>query len=557
MANHDFTGEHRQLLATFARQVSHMRQQALCDRLCLVFGAGAGYDLGFPQWKTLLDRLGEGLEGYDTAQASAENEVALAQLISKLFQFDFEKRTPPPPLENAAAQKQHEAKLNKAWRDRIYDALYRDVETTDESAFTDQPSYYSAFIDVIKRSSVTITYNFDNSIERFLAASRSASEKTRRRGYTTIYDENSQLPAIYPIIYHPNGFLAHIKNEKPSVQLTLSEVSFTDQLDDSIAGRHAVLYSELTQKTCLFIGCSLSDPTLSYLLKRNARHHPGHYHYFVYWTGPDGENSPCSEAFSERLFDLYNLITLNLSTKELLALGDLLSYGDDFLLEVMRDSDIDGMFTYIVTGAVGSGKSSVISHFRSLKQHDEWLEPRLEGMEKDVELVEDERVRIIDQWVDSQFALKNRVLYSNENAIGIHILDRGPLDPLAFTKDGKLDRRAKRLKNAICKKSKLHKEIVPAHVIILQADPIDMETRAVARGKDFSADSLSRQQSLLQEVYSAGAGVSVIDTRGLSVPQVVRRVAQVIHRAPYLELNLTARVDELQTPQGQFQFEEI
>jgi len=258
MADHDFSLDHATLFKLHSRAVAHMRQQISAERLCLIFGAGAGYDLGFPQWPALLDKLGDGLDGYTEAKASAANEVIRAQLLVKLFEYDFNRGNPPPPLSEAASQKTHAAALNSAWRNRIYDAIYRNVIIDDEERFLEQHCYYKSFREVIKHSSVTITYNFDNSIERFLSAARSAAEKTKRRGYTTIYDENSQLPAITPVIYHPNGFLAHIKSEKPSTQLILSEESFSEQLTDSIAGRHAVLNSELSQKTCLFIGCSLS-----------------------------------------------------------------------------------------------------------------------------------------------------------------------------------------------------------------------------------------------------------------------------------------------------------
>jgi hypothetical protein len=553
MADHDFTSKHASILKSSTRAIAHMRQQMLSQRFCLVFGAGAGYDLGFPQWRELLERLGKDLPGFNEALPTAENETSLAQLLIKLFEYDFNSNNPEPPLDDAEAQKAHRAKLNAEWRSRIHGALYRDVITgqseDEQQKFRNQRCYYSAFLEVIKRSSVTVTYNFDDSIERFLGAARSASEKTKKRGYTSIHDENSQLPALSPVIYHPNGFLAHLKAERPSAQLILSEESFSEQLTDYIAGRQAVLHAQLSQKTCLLIGCSLIDPTLNYLLKRNATHHPGHYHYYIHWTGNHGEKQPCPPAYAERLFELYNLITLSLSTEEIMNLGDLLSYPHDYLLEVARENNIDPMFVYIVTGSVGSGKSSVISHFRSLRQHDEWLEPRRPGMEKKVDELTDDQIREIDSWVDGQFALKNRGLYSNENAIGVHILDRGPLDPLAFTREGQVRKRAKRLKAAICRKSKLQKEIVPAHVILLSADPKDMENRATSSGKRFDESTLRKQEQALRDAYGKGRGVTVIDTRGLSLQDVVKRVAKVIHgNSSYEEVNLTERIDEIQQP---------
>jgi predicted ATPase len=551
--DHAITSEHRALLGRYLRPIAHMRQQSHHRRLCLIFGAGAGPDLGFPSWTELLERLGKSLPGYAAAKKSSATQASLAQSIVKLFEREFDRLNPSPKLSDAIGQRTRNSSLNAAWRNHVYDALYANVEKLDENAFVGSDCYFRAYVDVIKATALTITYNFDDSIERFLAKARSFSEASTRRGYTTVYDENSQLPTNSPVIYHPNGFLSHKKAEKPSTHLILSEDSFDAQLSDSITGRHAVIQSELSQKTCLIIGSSLQDPTFNFLLKKNAEHHPGHFHYYVHWSGENGEN-PASELDAEKLFDLYNLITLSLSTKEIKMLGDLLSLTQTTLRHKLREVRLDAQFVFIVTGAVGSGKSSVISHFRSLRQHDEWLEPRLEGMEKEVDKLSDETLERIDRWVDEQFALKNSVLHNQEeNGVAVHILDRGPLDPLAFVKGNKITARASKLREAMT--TRVEKVIVPSHVILLIADPKEMQIRALARGKDFSEAALSRQQEELRRTYGDSPGVTIIDTRGLTILQVVRRVAKVIHRDPYFETDLSTRLASLvDDPQPELPF---
>lgn len=546
MSDHNFNINHRELLAKYLRPIAHMHQQSLSKRFCLIFGAGCGLELGFPSWKDLLLGLGGNLEGFEEARASALNEASLAQSIVKLFERQFNSTRTQTSLSDASAQRKHTAALNAAWPDHVYSNLYKNVEIGDEDSFTNQTCYYKSFVDVIKNASIAITYNFDDSIERFLAKARQAKDLKSRRGYTTVYDENSQLPTNSPVIYHPNGFLSHRKAEKPSTHLILSEDSFSEQLTDSIAGRHSVIQSELSQKTCLIIGCSLQDPTLNYLLKRNAQNHPGHFHYYVHWTGVDGSN-PASQVDQEKLFELYNLITLNLSSEEIKNLADLLSYEASVLMHKIMEVELDAQFTFVVTGAVGSGKSSVISHFRSLRQHDEWLEPRLEGMERQVDDLPAIQIEKIDRWVDQQFSFKNIVLHAPENTVAVHILDRGPLDPLAFAQGGQMMDRALKLQKAM--KHKLQKVIVPSHVILLLADPKEMEIRAATRGKQFSEMSLEKQQDALRKIYGTGSGVTVIDTRGLTLHQVVGRVARVIHRDPYVEIDLSARLKEFAEPQ--------
>lgn len=190
MADHDFTAQHASILSSITRPIAHMRQQIQAQRLCPIFGAGAGYDIGFPQWKELLNRLGTDLPGFEEAKRTAENETTLAQLLIKLFEQNFNLRAidphPEPPRDDARAQRQYRAELNSEWRTRIHEALYRDVMTgqseEDQKKFREQPCYYNSFLEVIKRSPVTVTYNFDDSIERLLGAARSAAEKTKKRG---------------------------------------------------------------------------------------------------------------------------------------------------------------------------------------------------------------------------------------------------------------------------------------------------------------------------------------------------------------------------------------
>ena len=538
------------VLKKHGRAIVHMWQQMLTKRLCLVFGAGAGYDLGFPKWGELLVALGKGLPGFSEAKRAASGDlVKLAQLLVNIFDNDFKIRDnklrkgedkSSSSSASTLSQASYSARLNAAWRDLIYKTLYKNPDTKSDEILLKNDCYYKAFLKIIKNSPITITYNFDDSIQRFLENAISGRDKIRKMGYTTIFDENSQLPTNFPIIYHPNGYLSHQKLQKPSAHLILTEKSFGEQLSDSISGRHAVIQSELAQKTCLIVGSSLADPILIYLLGKNAKHHPGHYHYYVHWSGDDGL-SPSSQANRDRLFELYNLITLNLSTDAIKTLGDLLSDPMASLRALLVKNHLISRYTYVVTGAVGSGRGSVISHFRSLKQHDDWLAPSLDGMAKQVKNLNATEVELIDGWVDDQWANKNLNFTYDENMVGLHILNRGPLDPLAFTRDGDIGRRGARLLRAL-RIGDQEDFITPAHIILLTADPYEMANRATASGKTFDAVVLKLQEDKLREVYGSSDAVSVIDTRGLTIQETVRRIAKIIHLENYVPLNLTQQL---------------
>jgi len=61
-------------------------------------------------------------------------------------------------------------------------------------------------------------------------------------------------------------------------------------------------------------------------------------------------------------------------------------------------------------------------------------------------------------------------------------------------------------------------------VIVLKGDPTVLNARAIAQGKDFSVQAITEQQDKLVEFYGK-EGVTVIETHGLSLEEVVRSVA--------------------------------
>ena len=172
------------------------------------------------------------------------------------------------------------------------------------------------------------------------------------------------------------------------------------------------------------------------------------------------------------------------------------------------------------------------------------MAPRVEGMDQQVTDLDVDRVASIDKWVDDQWANKNLSLTYDENSVGLHILNRGPLDPLAFTIGAGIYLRGMRLKEALARDS-LRDPIIPAHIILLIADPDEMATRAIASGKTYNANVLRKQEDTLREVYGNTTAVTVIDTRGLTIQQTVRQIARVVHLEVYIELNISRQLDSI------------
>ena len=538
---------HTPLLRKYPSALMHLHQQRLLRRLCCVFGAGASVDIGMADWSEFISELAVGLVDPKAVNIPTRDLIARAQEIfyafSRIYDEEAAKNGNPRPGPEDAKLQTYEAKLLRAWRDKVYDALYKNRDAIAERVEKNgDESYYKRFAPIIRLLPVTISFNFDNWLERTLAATRQPREVKRKRGYTPVWDENSQLPTNEPVIFHPNGFLPSQRKERGSPRLVFSEEAFSDQLQGSMYGRYAILRNEVTHKTCLLIGISLEDPTLAFVLRQNALIHPGHFHYMIHWTGTDGQNNLSAEQ-ETRLFKLYNLIALQLSTNEIRLLADVLAWDPVQAYQEGEMNDVSLMFSFVITGAVGAGKSSVISHFRSLKQHDEWTEPRLDPMSQDPERLDTVALQTVDEWVAKQFRLRNNVLNFNENQIGLHILDRGPLDPLAFTpKKQSVSTKAKRLRNSIKGRSKA--PLSGAHVIVLKGDPSVLNARAIAQGKDFSVEAIKEQQDRLVEYYGEG-GVTVIETQGLPLEEVVRSVAFDIFHRQYSPLSFDDRLEQV------------
>jgi hypothetical protein len=291
------------------------------------------------------------------------------------------------------------------------------------------------------------------------------------------------------------------------------------------------------------LGLSLDDATLKHLLRHNEHLYPGHYHYYVAHVS-DGAtvDSNCEKAVVDSNFAVYNLITLFLTNEEIAAIGELLGMERNEFKHLAEDCCVPITYRFLLTGPVSVGKSTAASNFRSLRTHDEWLEQRLDGMEKDPEKLAPEELEEIDDWVARQLDLKNKAMLDVTD--GIHIVDRAPLDAFAFIDARKWQEKAARIRKRITGPSS--RKVCDAHVILLIGDPQVMAVRSIARHKEMDAARLSREQSLLQHIYGGMTGVSIVDTRDKTVPQVAKEVANIIYRYCYSEASLDHRLTEIE-----------
>jgi hypothetical protein len=208
------------------------------------------------------------------------------------------------------------------------------------------------------------------------------------------------------------------------------------------------------------------------------------------------------EAIRKANFHVYNLITLFLSGDEIAGLGDLLHAG------------------------------AIV---------DEWAEPRLPLLAKPWDTLNPVEMETCDSWIDKQFKIKNDKL--RHEKFGIALIDRPPMDPLAFKCLAERPSKAKSLLGMICPGGKW--EIVDGTVIFLKGDPKELAARVLATGRPgYNEKKLKKMEEDLDTIYK-GEGVRTIDTRGMSIAEVAKRVSEIIHLDEYRPFEIDAALKNI------------
>ena len=521
------------VLKKYCRAIVHMRQENDNNRFGLILGAGVSNQFGFPIWRDLIEKIAKHPDvNAEDLLGKTNSDTSLTQLLYQQYRSRrIEKENIPDPSFNKL-EMTIKADWHKIVRELLYENVPKDFETTKKS-----DKYLQNFLELMKNR-VTINHNFDDTVEQFLASFRTDDEKDRIRGFKTIWCDNIPILPETSVIYHPNGFLPRDLSNNPSPDLVLLEDSFEDRLIGNGSGHYAFLVNHLAQVTCLFIGHSLQDPTVRHLLRNNALNHPGQYHYFISFVNshdqiPEENKEKFQKSVSDSNFEVYNLITLFLNSEEIAALGYLLNISKDQFSPQVQEVGEYNVYKFFLTGSVSVGKSTVASHFKNLTSHDEWLDPLPDGMEKDPNLVEEERIKKIDQWVANQVGKKNLNLSQKDS--GIHIIDRCPLDAFAFTEKRYWKEKAILLQAGISP-GESNRKLCPGHIIFMTGDPAIIAVRSILKHRVTDAEKLKKQQEMLNEVYGKnGNSVTIVDTRDKSIPQVVKDIARIIYNNEYVE----------------------
>jgi hypothetical protein len=221
------------------------------------------------------------------------------------------------------------------------------------------------------------------------------------------------------------------------------------------------------------------------------------------------------------------------------ALGDLLTQRTVDVVSRAEEAGVTLSYTYYIDGVPGVGKTTTVGHFNSLVTHDEWLEPMHPLMSLPFVSLSREQETEVDNWVLDQVGLKNRRMLDTvrEIPIGIHLIDRCPLDAITFKQPNDWAAKASDLLAAIQPGKAKGRKTHDGELILLKGDPAEIRIRAAARDKETSEDYSRQLHEALEALY-CGAGTVVLNVERMSVQDVVKAVARTIFCETYQERGL-------------------
>ncbi len=234
--------------------------------LALVVGAGLSINYGIPGWNSLLQRL---------LIRTIDEENKRATLLSKVFTKIFN----PSPLIAGRYLQESLSKTNSKknnFESEVREALYQTFEPNHNSLIMDEIIKLCVAPGNSPNLDSIISYNYDDIIETKL------KEFGAGLKFKPIYGKGWDPDDISFPIYHVHGFLPKAGKIGEDNNITLGEYIYHEQYNAIYSWNNIVQINKFRDKTCFFIGSSLSDPNIRRLLDiANTQKNNNKYHYIV------------------------------------------------------------------------------------------------------------------------------------------------------------------------------------------------------------------------------------------------------------------------------------
>lgn len=252
--------------STVQTAVKNLSEAYNQNNLVLVIGAGISINYGLPGWNSLLQRL---------LMRTIAEEKSRATVLSKIFTKVF---NPSPLIAGRYLQDSLSKETNKKnnFEIEVRNALYETFNTNHNSMIMNEIIKLCIAPGNSPNLDCLISYNYDDLIETKLRESGTGVQ------FQSIFGKGWNPDIKSLPIYHVHGFLPQEGKIDENNIITMGEFIYHEQYNAIYSWNNIVQINKFRDKTCLFIGSSLSDPNIRRLLDiANTQKNNNKFHYIV------------------------------------------------------------------------------------------------------------------------------------------------------------------------------------------------------------------------------------------------------------------------------------
>lgn len=235
------------------QRVAHLREEVAQKRpMALFLGAGVSRSWGLPLWDELCSGiLSRALEKRDGNKSTRKQAASLARLYTQLYSDG--------PL---AVMQFASDLLGEDFTEVVRTVLYEHLEdlTLNKSALY-VVSHAIARERVLRE---IVTYNYDDLLERILVDERSVNVRAVTCGEDLGALDRSRNDVL---MYYVHGRVPSRPGDSISASVVATEGEYHELRQRELDWRNLVQLQILTTTRALFVGLSLNDPNLRWLMK--------------------------------------------------------------------------------------------------------------------------------------------------------------------------------------------------------------------------------------------------------------------------------------------------
>lgn len=291
--------------------LSFLKQSYQKEKFVLVLGAGVSQSAGVPTWSDLIIHLQTSMILHllqDKRTLTGQSISQIIQLASTTFESS--------PISQMRFVRS--ALSPEEYNGMVHNSLYINRPTSkttllDAICTICKPDRTRAWVDSI------ITYNFDDLLERALSRFKiDYKVVSQEKDNSSINDLN---------IFHAHGYLPkRVEDFSANFGLIFSEEDYHQVYKDAYCWSNLIQINSFRDKTCVFIGNSLTDPNLRRLLDISSRQEEQPHHFaFLKRIRVARQNGISDEAFR-----IYQEIDENLKNSYYKTLGINIIWVDEF-----------------------------------------------------------------------------------------------------------------------------------------------------------------------------------------------------------------------------------